>query len=71
MCHALFIVDVLLIPLNMLSESKKIMRFCSEYIFSLSSSVPPTATATASAVIVDAILAILTFQLYYHLNLSI
>jgi hypothetical protein len=60
MCDVLFIVDVLLIPFRTLSESEKITTFCFESIFSTMSSVSPI--ASASAVKVDAILAILNSQ---------
>jgi hypothetical protein len=51
----LFIVDVLQIPFTTLSESEKITKFCSEFIFSLISSV--SQNASVSVVKVDAILA--------------
>jgi hypothetical protein len=57
----LFIVDVLLIPHNMLSKSEKLMKFCSESIFTMISSV--SSIASGSAVNLDASLAILNFQL--------
>jgi hypothetical protein len=59
MCDVVLIVDELLIPFNTLAESEKIMKFCSEYIFSIISSVSPI--ACASAMNVDAILAIVKF----------
>jgi hypothetical protein len=61
MCDMLFTVDVSLIPFSMFSESKKITKFCSESIFSIISSVSPI--DSASAMNVDAILALLYFQL--------
>jgi hypothetical protein len=61
MCDVLLIVEELLIPFITLSESEKITKFCSKSIFSMISSVSPI--ASASALKVDAILAILTFQL--------
>jgi hypothetical protein len=61
MCGVFFIVDVLLIHFGTLSESEKVTKFCSESIFSMISGVPPI--ASASAVKVDAILAILNFHL--------
>jgi hypothetical protein len=57
MCDVLFIVQALLMPCNTLAESEKIMKFCSESILSMVSCVPPI--ANASAMNVDAILAIL------------
>jgi hypothetical protein len=60
----LFIVDVLLIPFSTLSESEKIAKFCFESILSIIISVSPI--AIASAVKVDAILAIMKiFNLAY------
>jgi hypothetical protein len=50
----LFILEELLIPFNTLAESKKIIQFCSESIFSIISRVSPV--ASASAVNVDAIM---------------
>jgi hypothetical protein len=61
MCDVLLIVEELLIPFNTLAESEEIMKFCSESIFSIISSV--SAIASASAVNVDAILDILNFLL--------
>jgi hypothetical protein len=48
-------------PCNTLAESEKIMKFCSESILSMISSVSPI--VNASAVNVDAILDILNVQL--------
>jgi hypothetical protein len=53
MFDVLFIVDVLLIPFSTLSESKKIIKFCSVPIFSTISSV--SSIASGSGVNVDAI----------------
>jgi hypothetical protein len=62
----LFTVAVLLlIPFSTLSESQKITKFYSEYIFCTIYSVSPI--ASASAVNVDAILAIPNFQLIQSL----
>jgi hypothetical protein len=52
---------MLLIPYNTLSEFKKLMKFCSGSIFTMISSVSPI--TSVSTVNVDAILAILNFQL--------
>jgi hypothetical protein len=59
MCDVLFIVDVLLIPFSMLSESEKIKNVCFESILSTISNISPI--ASAFAVKVDAILTILNF----------
>jgi hypothetical protein len=59
MCDMLFIVDVLQIPFIKLSESEKITKVCSEFIFSLISTVSPI--DSASVVKVDAILADLSY----------
>jgi hypothetical protein len=61
MRDVLFIVNVLLISFSTLSESEKITKFCSEIIFPMISGVSPIASASAEEV--DAILAILNFQL--------
>jgi hypothetical protein len=60
MCDVLFIVEDLLIPFSTLAESENITKFCSESIFSTISGVSPF--ASASAVKVGTILAILNFQ---------
>lgn len=65
MCDLLFIVDALLIPFSTLSESEKMTKFCSESTFWMIFSV--TLIANASAVKVDAIVAILNFQLILSL----
>jgi hypothetical protein len=46
MCDVLLILDVLLIRFSTLSECEKIMKFCSESIFSVISSVTPLASVS-------------------------
>jgi hypothetical protein len=57
----LFNVYLLRIPFGTLSEPEEITKFCSKSIFSMIFSVSPV--ASVSAMKVDAILAILNFQL--------